>query len=189
MTWTYILYSYLFLPSLAIAYVIFGVWLTYHVVARKKSMFGKASLAIAISLTFLLIPTTDVIVGRVSFSRLCETAAGIKVTQVAVLDNRYRRADGYPKVEIIPGQSRYLIGDRYEVAFVEKEVLGWPRITEVIAEVRDKQRGDVLGRRVDFHYWGGWLTHQMPGHIRAETCPQLRLHPTSLEQMVFQVAK
>lgn len=189
MTWGYVVYSYILLPLLAIAYVALCGWLIWRMVSRQISGFAKLALVIAISSAFVLIPTSDVIVGRTYFSNLCQSEAGVKVVRPVVLESMYRRPDGMPKIGFTPGQSSYIIGDKYEMRFSEKQRLNWPKITEVIAEIRDTQRNELLGQQIDFHYWGGWLTHQLPGHIRADTCPQLQEQKTTLERLVFEPAK
>ena len=183
MTWTYVLYSYVLLPLLAFAYVAVGVWLMVRVASGKSSIPIKVGLSLAILVAFVLVPVGDVLVGRTRFSKLCQEEAGVRVIQHVVLDDKYRELDGSPAKTYVPGQSSYTVADRYEIRFLEKELFHWPRITRFVVQIVDTQRSQLVGERVNFHYWGGWLAHQLPFHLSADSCPQVR--ETSLEQAVF----
>ena len=186
MTWTYFIYSYVFLPLVAFSYVAFGCWVAYRLVRTRKSLYGRLAIGIAVLLMFSLIPSADVIVGRFQFSRLCDTGASVKIFRTVTLDEKYFTRDGFPKTELTTQRTGYEIADRYVMEFSEEQVLAWPRIVKHRTEIRDKEKREVLGERVDFFYWGGWLVHQMPGHLGAETCSALRENRLLLEKMVFQ---
>lgn len=184
MTWAYVFYSYILLPAVALAYIVVGVWLTYRVASRRRAMFSKFASAITIPLIFLLVPTADVVVGRATFAQLCKSEAATKVFRTVTLDQNYRRSDGSLKTEILPGSVGYKISDRYVMMFSEDQVLAWPRIVRAKTEIRDTRQGDVLGEVVNFRYWGGWLVHQMPGHLSADSCPNMR-DRSDIDRLVF----
>ena len=186
MTWSYVFYTYAFIPLVAISYLALVGWCVSHIAALQISKPLKTTVILAILLSSLLLPVTDVIVGRAYFAHLCKAEAGISVVRTVRLDSELLLSDGLPKVVPIPGHWNYMIGAKYEMRFSEEQVLSWPRITEFVAEIRDMQSNEVIGKRIDFHYWGGWLTHQLPGHMRADSCPQLRGEKAALERLVFQ---
>lgn len=184
MTWGYVLYGYLLLPALALAYVMVAAWAALKVSSKLKWWLAKLSAAVITALVFLVVPTGDAFVGRMKFTNLCESSAGIHVFRTVHLDAKHLRNDGSPKKELLLGRSEYKIADQYVVGFSDEEVLHWPRITRFRTEIRDTKQDEVLGEVINFHYWGGWLANQLPMHRSAESCPQVN-NQTSLDRAVF----
>lgn len=184
MTWTYFLFSYIFVPVLILAYGLLGIWLIFRVASKPKLWLGKVAAALSITLLVIAVPTGDVIVGRVKFSDLCEREASVRVLRTVALDAKYLSKDGSPKTELVVGTPGLRIAERYVMDASSEQVLAWPRIEKSVVEIRDIERGDALGQIVDFRYWGGWLVQYLPGHRSAERCPELKGR-MSLERMVF----
>lgn len=185
MTWTYFIYGYVLVPSLALAYIALAAWIAYRVAKHFTSIIARVGAGCAIAIALLLIPFADVIVGRIKFDRLCEQEAGFKVFRVVQLDSKYLRPDGRPKIEWSEERRDYEIGGIYAIDHSSEEVFNWPRIEKSVAVIRNKENGEVLGQRVNFRYWGGWLTWRLPGHKSADSCKQVRETRTSIEYEVF----
>lgn len=187
MTWGYVLYGYLLLPALALAYVIVGAWAAFKVGSKLKWWVAKLGAAVITTLLFLAVPSADVIVGKAQFSNLCETEAAVRVFRTVTLDDKYFLSDGSPKTAMMVGRPGLLIAERYQLTSSREEVVTWPRVQKSLTRISDNEQGDVLGELVDFHYWGGWLVQQLPFHASAESCPQLKGR-RSIERLVFRSA-
>lgn len=191
MTWGYAAYALLLIPALAIGYVAFAGWQTRRLVQSCKSAIGKLGIAAIVASVFLLIPTWDVIKGRVTFNRLCDMHAGRHVYKTIALDESYFDSYGSPKWDPVrvKGVLVIKIAARYTRIFSEQDMPGWPRITQLKFTYVDEVNGDVIGESINFIYWGGWVSNSMPGHHTGEICKNMRTGE-SMERLIFQsVAK
>ncbi len=133
-----------------------------------KTLKGK----ITVAAIFFLIPFGDVIAGRAYFHYLCATEGGIKVHKVVELGPEYWEPDGRPKfVTTMGGLDKASIGARYKLDSVSQEhYVPIFRIDKNRALLIDRQTEEVIGERVWFLYWGGWLMNSTGLHVTATSC-------------------
>lgn len=189
MTWGYVFYSFVLLPLIFLAYVWLGVWLLRRVQKSKLNRATSIALVLVVVLVLVAVPFGDIAIGRYKFATLCGDHAVLMVHRTVLLEPKYMRPDGWPIAELLPNRTGYRIGDRYTKQYSDQPVHAWPRIEQSRTEIRDEVSGHVLGEIVDFRYWGGWVRHQLPGHISAETCAELREKQTPIEKAVFKATK
>lgn len=137
----------LMILSAAMVYLVIGNF----IVKRIPNKWGKW-IAIII---LILIPTGDSIVGRIYFSYLCSTEAGVKVYQVVELPAEYWDEQGRPRFyDEKNGNLRLPLDSINWESKAEKYPLN---LEKNISEIKEKSTGKVLNERVLFTYWGGWL--------------------------------
>lgn len=140
---------------------IFVARLTVYLVGKRTTSWLVKGLVIAI---FVLIPTWDILPGRVYFQRLCERDAGVKVFKTVGVDKAFFSADGRPDqkklAERFDGSMKF--DDHIHHIFHIKKAQG---------SVVDKQTGEVLGTAVNFSYFGGWLSAYLFPQGPPDVCP------------------
>jgi len=149
--------------SILLAIIIY-IWLARFIVKLIKNRIAKYTV-IAI---FILIPTWDIIPGKIYFNNLCENEAGVKVYKTVELPAEYWDGQGKPRFyDEINGNMRLPL-DKYEWKsrtekypfFVEKN----------ISDMKEKNTEEILNERVLFTYWGGWISRNFAPHNTATSC-------------------
>jgi hypothetical protein len=115
---------------------------------------------------FVLLPTWDIIPGRLYFQHLCEQEAGVKVLKAVEVAQSYFRPDGRPDDKKL--LDRYAQSSKWDRSFSP-----WAHITKIEGTIQDKQTGEVLGIATDFIYSGGWLGSRIDP-MSSVTCPAYR---------------
>ena len=140
----------LVLLSISIVYFIFATFVTFWMTGRVK----KRSHQILVFLTsisiFTLIPTWDIIFGRIYFNHLCEKEGGIKVYKKLKLQNDYWDENGKIRKNII---SR-VINTETKVLDESNNIFHIRESKEIII---DKINNELLGTNTYFIYFGGWV--------------------------------
>lgn len=175
------------------------IWAGYETVKRLQTKKAKF-IAVAI---YALIPTWDVIVGRLYFHTLCSTEGGQKIYKSVEIGKEYygpdvknaKLTDGthweigkvyaihvegdHPSVKrtvrFVPDPEK--LKSLYEISiakFSDEKVLNVQKITSV---VKNKQTGEILGTATSFNYWGGWVYRNSGLHVGAVECPETKIEP------------
>ena len=171
------------------------IWLARFVAKRIENRAAKY-LVIAL---FVLVPTWDIIPGKIYFNNMCEKEAGLKVYKVVerVEGFRYEQGVGgllrqaieeygYKYVEIRDGKQfyRYTLNSnghvvkqeisepsaRYAVG-AERTLLSWnvERNEEFIFDVQTQEK---LAIRTTFFRGGNWLQVILPGPHAGDYCSE-----------------
>ena len=124
---------------------------------------------------FLLIPTADVMVGRVYFAYLCNTQSGqfiYKTVAVGEEDlykpgeiNKYQRGDGPGGYAFAKGGeiNQERLRERYDFPFGKTmPISSLFHIYKHTRTITDKASQETLGKSVSFLYGGGWVFNIYP---------------------------
>lgn len=159
----------------AIGYLLVAIIVTWLL---KRSLRGNRwqKLVVVISiLTFLLIPTWDMILGRAYFHYLCVTEGGVQVYKQIELPAEYWDENGKPIfVSDNGGINEELLTNYVVFSKVYKDESRNPfhiRTTKKIIE--DKNNHERVGSYTYFIYFGGWLVNNIGYHVRGSSCPSL----------------
>ncbi|MEX2517365.1 MAG: hypothetical protein WD572_10755 [Gammaproteobacteria bacterium] len=129
-------------------------------------------------LVFVLIPTWDVLLGRLYFNYLCETEGDIKIHNQAELPTEHWE-DGVPRdrLERLPGRGfEILIGEKFIIESHTIKNYGEPfRIDKEHKVLNNRVTDEVLSEFIYFIYWGGWLINASGLHRSGVSCPSYRL--------------
>lgn len=126
-------------------------------------------------LTFLLIPTWDMILGRAYFHYLCATEGGVKIYKQVVLPSEYWDKNGKPKFV----SDNTDINEELLINYVvfSKEYKDESRnpfhIRTTKKMIKDKNSREQIGSYTYFIYFGGWLVNSIGYHVRGSSCPSL----------------
>lgn len=101
---------------------------------------------------FVLIPTWDIIPGRLYFNHLCEKDGGIKVFKTVEVDKSYLTPNGQPDEKKLSMSSSFII-----VHKDDREYSPIFHIAKFERVLQDKQTNEVLGIDVHLVHYGGWL--------------------------------
>jgi len=149
-----------------------SVWIALKTSKRFKTISAKLASALSVFLLVFLVLFADEIVGKKYLDHLCATEAGVNVYQTVELPAEYWDEKGRP---------RYLAKN----GFVEMNLLpnrfGWNNVTELkidwiikINERRwqllDRETQIILGERVTFMRYFGWLNSFSPAPNIGEGC-------------------
>ncbi|MHB9119734.1 MAG: hypothetical protein ACYC2R_15905 [Burkholderiales bacterium] len=148
--------------------VVAYVWLARFAIRRIKNRAAKYTV-IAI---FILVPTWDIIPGKLYFNHLCENEAGVKVYKAVELPAEYWDEKGRPKFFNEQGYLDHKIladkldgfgghVERYSSVFA---------IDKDISPVKEKSSQEVLAEVTTFLYWGGWVNRKFSPHNTAASC-------------------
>lgn len=147
------------------------IGLAYFCVTKTKSKRGK----IIVTLVFILVPTADVIVGRLYFAYLCHTQAGQFIYKTIEVGDDYIYKPGEmmkhkldetgEKLAIAEGGeiNRKELRKRYDFSLSKKE--GYSKIFHIAKRQRvieDKESEEVLSKSISFLYYGGWVENLYP---------------------------
>ncbi len=154
----------LIILSVIVCYVLFA-----HFMIKRLSSKRVKYIALAI---FILIPTWDVIIGRIYFNWLCMSEGGISVYKTVELGKEYWNKEGNPIFftekgdlieESLPGFKVDAESDTHYSHIL--------RIHKRSLKVIERSSGRLLGERIRFAYFGGWLKNNMGIHVSAKSCP------------------
>lgn len=153
------------------------LWVSYKVVRRARSVWGKVLAVLA----FILIPTADAVYGRIKLRQMCEAEGGVRIYRTVENVNGFYASRFAHEFWIIGHHYQYVEGDDagqpfrisrnekgnivteknvanlkstyvFEHEVVNQKTFLWQR---EIVKVRRTQ--EVLGTAVDIAYYGGWV--------------------------------
>lgn len=173
--------------------------IAWFVVKRQLSKRAKW-IAVAV---FVLIPTLDVVLGRLYFYSLCMMEGGQNLYKIVEISKEYYgpnvskakppegqewevgkeyilHVDGdHPSVKrtvrVVVDPER--LKDRYKISIAKDDSLKVLGVQKRYSYVKDKQTGELLGEATSFLYWGGWLANFSGLHITAVECPTEPIDP------------
>jgi len=134
-----------------------SIWVAVKFVKRFKQRGAKLAGGIGIVFMFFLVLFADEIAGRIYFSHLCATEAGVKVYQTMELPAEYWDEQGRPKffnqygnldhdlwVKVLDESGGHV--ERYSSIFsIDKDT----------SPVKQKTSHMMLAEVTTFRYWGG----------------------------------
>ena len=162
-------------------YVSITVTITRWIIRIPKRRVHKWIVALISLSVFALIPTWDVILGRVYFKYLCETEGGIHVYKTVELGPEYFMEDASPNY-FSSTSPNYFFKEHYLDEFVlDNRYIGkseWDReyseqfhIAMDSDVILDKTTNEVMGQHISFVYFGGWLVNSTGLLVRGKRCP------------------
>ena len=127
---------------------------------------------------FVLLPTWDIIPGRLYFNYLCETEAGVKVIKVIELDRSYFKLDGQPDEK--------RLGALYaQTTKFDRKFSAIFNIARTETTVFENQTNDVIALGKNFSHHGGWLIEFILPDASGTSCsayPYFGMHSITLQQ-------
>jgi len=150
-----------------VALVIY-VWLARFVAKRIKNRIAKY----AVIAIFILIPTWDIIPGKLYFKYVCEKEGGMKFYKTVELPAEYWDEQGKPKFLNKQGYPdlKLMKEKLYEPAGRIEQYSTVLEIDKVTSLVKERASQDVLAEVTTFHLWGGWVSRNFSPHNTAISC-------------------
>lgn len=153
---------------LALLAVVLYVWLARFVVKRLKNKAAKY----AVIALFILIPTWDIILGKLYLHYLCENEAGVKVYQTVELPAEYWDEKGRPKFFNEYGylEQKFWVDKLDESGGRVERYSSVFAIDKDVSPVKEKFSQKVLAEITTFRFWGGWVSRNFSPHNTAVSC-------------------
>lgn len=155
--------------------IVIYVWLARLVAKRIKNRIAKY----AVIALLVLIPTWDIIPGKLYFNHLCENEAGVKVYQTVELPAEHWDGQGKAKF-YVDWDARW--GKIYPLRYKPGARSSFFYIDNAGYEFVEAQSGQILGETIDFRYWGGWIMRNFSPHNTAIRCDNV---PPNLINEIF----
>lgn len=139
-------------------YLIFAL---YMINQLMKLYTGKKKWTVFLSLVFIfyLFVGWDVILGRVYFNYLCNKDGGVHIYETVDLGSEYWNEDGSPKFYTDRGAfDESVLEGKYQ--FVRVRDSSFTTIFNIrrdVHKVIESLNKKILGERVAYQYWGGWV--------------------------------
>ena len=150
--------------SLLVALVVYVLLAKFTVKVVGRYTDSKVAKYFIIAI-FVLIPTWDIIPGRLYFNQLCETEAGTEVFKTVEVEQSYFLPDG--RVDEKKLSNHYVQPDKDDRGFSKLF-----HIARFESAIQDKQTGEILGRATSFSHFGGWLAAYLAPEGPPSTCPE-----------------
>ncbi len=150
---------------------------------RAKRSTAKTLIGVATFAFLLALPLADEIAGRIYFTHLCNTKAGVKIFQTVSLPAKYWDAEGKPIFYNEANGNFYL--KEYRVDYKTGAYSPRFHIDHAGYAWVDRQTGKTLGEETDYMYWGGWVRRNLTPHNSATACEGRRERSRSLIKQVF----
>ena len=132
---------------------IFAVWRVVRTTARGK----KWAAGLITAIIVILIPTWDVIAGRIQYSYLCTTESGIRIYKHVKLGPEYHGLQ-LPEIHLVYDQMQ--LSKRFPFSRESSEdILGPGQIKFNRELISDFQTGETLGTFTTYFWYGGWFEH------------------------------
>lgn len=142
-------------PLALLMVFLLGIFAIWRVVRRAKDRGQKWKAGFATAIIVILIPTWDVIAGRIQYGYLCATESGIRVYKRVKLEPEYRGlqlADTHLEYDPMP------LSKRFPFSRDSSEDLQGPGKIKFNRElIRDSQTGEILGTFTSYFWGGGWF--------------------------------
>ena len=139
-----------------------------HIPKKRTTRWAVALLVLAV---FALIPTWDIVPGRLFFAHLCETEGGLKVYKVVKFHTDW---DGHTPAPFMNDRGFFdpsYFGNRYMWGHTTEKVppslVNIEKDTDFIFDTSTKQK---LGEHVRLIYRGGWLVNSTGLHVSGKVC-------------------
>ena len=139
-----------------------------HIPKKRTTRWAVALLVLAV---FALIPTWDIVPGRLFFAHLCETEGGLKVYKVVKFHTDW---DGHTPAPFMndrgffdPSYFRNRYRWRHRTEKLSPSFLHVERRTDYII---DTATGEKIGQYAWFIYRGGWLANSTGLLVSGKVC-------------------
>jgi hypothetical protein len=143
------------IPLAILTIVIVGAVLIVFVARRFGSGRGQFAAGLLTVFIIALIPTWDVIIGRIEFHRLCAAKGGLRIYKQVRLDPKFGDVQ-FPELPLAYRETS--VGARYPERTEEVADLPGPGTIKMIRRtVSDSRTGDVLGTSTVYNWGGGWF--------------------------------
>lgn len=140
-------------------------WLALFVAKQVgKGTGSKLAKYVAIAV-FALLPTWDLIPGRLYHEHLCKTEGGVKVFKTIEVERAYFLPDGRPDEKRLQERVDW-------VGEPDRTFSTLFHITKNQDLLVDKRTGEQLGTATDFWYKGGWFKRIILPDALSTICPQ-----------------
>ena len=143
-----------------------------HIPKKRTTRWAVALLVLAV---FALIPTWDIVPGRLFFAHLCETEGGLTVCKVVEFptnwDGRGRAPFMTERGFFDPSYFRNRYRWRHRTEKLSPSFLHVERRTDYII---DTATGEKIGQYAWFIYRGGWLVNSTGLHVSGRSCEAYR---------------
>lgn len=166
----------MFALGLLIALVLYVglAWMMAKLIGRYTDSKIARYLLIAI---VVLIPTWDIIPGRLYFQYLCEREAGVKVLKTVEVASTYFLPNDQPDEK--------KLADLYTSSMkVEREFSRLFHIMRIQSFIHDKRTEEVLGIATDLSYYGGWLAAHLFPQGPPTVCPYYPVHSLKWKEVI-----
>ncbi|MGE3154315.1 MAG: hypothetical protein AB7G48_16350 [Nitrospiraceae bacterium] len=161
-------------------YVGLARYMAQRMEVRTQSKLAKyATIAI-----FVLIPTWDIIPGRLYHQYICQKEGGVEVFKTIEVDKTYFMPDGRL-------DEKKLLLERLDwQTTMDRAFSRVFHMTKHQGVLIDKENGEHLGMATGFSYFGGWLHTTILIEAAPDPCPQFGrdLYGTLWRQVVRQNA-
>ena len=146
-----------------------AIWIAFKVARRFKQKNATIAVGLGVFVLLFFAPFADEIVGRIYFSHLCATKAGVKVYQTVELPAEYWDGEGRAKYLKPNGDlDKAILGDRFSEPAVKNSYSNVFGIDEYRHQVVNN--GTTLGEVINFMHWGGWISRNLNPHPSATDC-------------------
>ena len=158
-------------------YVLVGYFAIRRLARIPEKKWLKVLVFSAAFIVWILIPTYDEILGRIYFSHLCETEAGVKVYQTIELPAEYWDENGNPKFykgamnNDVPVYAFERLGIPYEIRSTDRHRIF--HIDQYGSVMTSQKTHQLLNEVNGFRYWGGWLKRYLSPHNSATSCQKV----------------
>lgn len=155
--------------------LVIAIWIAVKVAKRFRHKGVKVAAGLGTFLLVFFAPFVDDIVGRMYLNHLCATKAGVKVHQTVELPTEYWDDEGRPR---FVGSNGFVDLKRLPNRFEWRKVIE-PHIDLVIRieewrwELVDKDTQTVLGERITYMRFFGWVKRFSPAPNIGESCREL----------------
>lgn len=167
--------------------VVGGLGVVWYVSRRLGARYSKWKIWITGLIVVCLIPTWDVILGRVYFQALCKKHSGARIYEQVVLPAEYWREDGSPIfLDEIGNQVTSALDEKYQMRRGAAERPARPfRIRSRQYRIIELGSGRLLGTHTIYSYGGGWIVNSGIGRARVVRCPAEKGYTANLLKQVF----
>jgi hypothetical protein len=115
---------------------------------------------------FVVIPTWDIIPGRLYHQHVCETQGGVQVYKTVEVNKAYFLPDG--RLD----EKKLLLERLHWQTTMDRAFSKLFHITKHQGVLVDKENGEHLGMATGFSYFGGWLHTTILIEAAPDPCPQ-----------------
>ena len=155
--------------------ILLGAWITHKAGKRFKSSNSKFMIFAGVFALIFLLLFGDGIAGKIYLKHLCDTKSGFKIYHTVKLPAKYWDEKGKPKyigangfvdMKLLPSRIKWRhVDEPFINSLIKIEMWRW--------ELIDKNTKTVLGERITFVRYYGWLNEFSPASAMGESCRDL----------------
>lgn len=163
----------LYILFVGVLYVLVALSTSYWLSRFPERQKTKTWTQILTVLVFVLIPTWDIVPGKLYFKYLCNTEGGIRVYRQVGLPAKYWREDSLPRTTAAEIKGfRTRIGENYYLKVLEQnDYVPLFNIDRQEDSLINIESNELVAKMTHFRYWGGWLITNTGLSQSAASCP------------------